>query len=329
MLSFISRQIMKKRFNTFSYAQKNLNKSQERAFKFLKANNVTPIKAKSYKEFVKESPEQKYDDVAIFNEMKERPLDFGVHYFALTSGSTGPSKKIPFNQGVGKVFKRSQFTSCALLNKKTGLNPIFTDSVVWGCPQDLEPKIHGIDCGSGSGYLGRSPSKLLQQNRFPSVETQNIINFETKVEALLRECGDRDVKAIGAIPTYFEFLMQTIFRLKNINSLVEIWPNMEVFLFSGTSITQHKDRIFEMVGKELATMGVYFCSECPIGFEAHTLDSQLPGYLLNVEDVVFGFAFDNGTIATFDELKEGDDVRILVSMPNGFQNYLQRLELVF
>ena len=321
MLSFISRQVMKKRFREFNLSQKNLMLSQEKALNFLKAHNPYEVKARNYKEFIKEAPIQNYDDITIFKKMIQNPKKYNIHYFALTSGTTGPCKKIPYNKGIGHIAKKSQTTAGAIFHNKTGINPITMKTVVWGGSQNLEPQVQGIDCGSSSGYASLITPKLLQRKRYPSVETQNITDFDLKIQKLLQECKNVDIDVVGTLPSYFEYIMQSIIKHKNIKTISEFWPNLQLFIYSGTAITQYKDRLFELIGKEIETFGLYNSTESPMGLEAHMIQEDLPGYLLNAEDVIYGFAYDDGNVATIDEVKEGDEARILVSMPNGFHNY--------
>ena len=322
MLNFLSKQVLKKRYREFSQSQQDLLWTQEKALEAFKANFPINIKAKNYREFIKNTPAQEYNDIKTIKDLINRPKDYGVHYFALTSGTTGPSKIFPYTKSVGKIMKRAQITAASLFHHKTQQNPVTMKSIILGGSCDVELPIQNIKCGTTSGYLSQFTPKILQKKRFPKTNTQNINDFEAKVEAILNECGHENINGITTLPSYFEFMMQTILKLRNVKDISEIWPQLQYFVYSGSSVMPYKERINELMGKEIDTFGIYISTESPMGVEAHMFQTGLPGYLLNAEDVIYGFAYDDGTIATIDELKEGDNVRILISMPNGLHNYI-------
>jgi hypothetical protein len=75
----------------------------------------------------------------------------------------------------------------------------------------LEEK-NGIKFGRLSGIVAHFVPKYLQKNRLPSWETNCIDDWETKVDAIVRETIQENMTVISGIPSwvqmYFEKLRQ-------------------------------------------------------------------------------------------------------------------------
>ena len=66
----------------------------------------------------------------------------------------------------------------------------------------MKKKKNGIDLGRLSGIVAHYVPKYLQKNRLPSWETNCIEDWETKVDAIVEETHQKDMRLISGIPPW-------------------------------------------------------------------------------------------------------------------------------
>lgn len=100
---------------------------------------------------------------------------------------------------------------------------------------------------SSSSYYG-DVSAVIMQNlpvwaqfiRTPSLETALMSNWEEKIEKLARETASENVTNIAGVPTWTILLIQKIVELENKKSILDVWPNLEVFFHGAVSFTPYR-----------------------------------------------------------------------------------------
>jgi hypothetical protein len=99
----------------------------------------------------------------------------------------------------------------------------------------------------GSSYYG-DVSAVIMQNlpvwaqliRTPSLETALLSNWEEKIEKLARETARENVTNIAGVPTWTILLIQKIVELEKKKSILEVWPNLQVFFHGAVSFTPYR-----------------------------------------------------------------------------------------
>lgn len=77
--------------------------------------------------------------------------------------------------------------------------------------------------------------------RTPSLEVALMDNWEEKIEKLARETARVDVTQIAGVPTWTVLLLQHIVELEKKNSILEVWPNLEVFFHGAVAFKPYKN----------------------------------------------------------------------------------------
>jgi phenylacetate-coenzyme A ligase PaaK-like adenylate-forming protein len=77
--------------------------------------------------------------------------------------------------------------------------------------------------------------------RTPSLEVALMDNWEEKIEKLARETAKVDVTQIAGVPTWTVLLLQYIVELEKKNSILEVWPNLEVFFHGAVAFKPYKN----------------------------------------------------------------------------------------
>ena len=77
--------------------------------------------------------------------------------------------------------------------------------------------------------------------RTPSLDIALMDNWEEKIEKLARETAKVDVTQIAGVPTWTVLLLQYIVELEKKNSILEVWPNLEVFFHGAVAFKPYKN----------------------------------------------------------------------------------------
>jgi GH3 auxin-responsive promoter len=76
--------------------------------------------------------------------------------------------------------------------------------------------------------------------RTPSLEVALMHNWEEKIERLARETIGVNVTHIAGVPTWTVLLLQHILAMEKKTSVLEVWPNLEVFFHGAVAFGPYK-----------------------------------------------------------------------------------------
>ena len=192
----------------------------------------------SYQEYKKHVPIHDYEDLrkyidrAVAGEKDvlwpAKPL-----YFAKTSGTTSGVKYIPISkQSMPEHIKAAKNALLCYIHE-TGKTDFLDGKLIFlqGSPE-LEKK-SGISFGRLSGIVANHVPSYLQRNRLPSYKVNCIDDWEEKIDAIVAETIDQDMRLISGIPPwcqmYFDRLISNIpvmsnFTMVNQNANVFVIP---------------------------------------------------------------------------------------------------------
>ncbi len=113
-------------------------------------------------------------------------------------------------------------------------------------------RVNEFDPTSSSHY--GDVSAVIMQNlppwaefiRTPSLEVALMDNWEDKIEKLARETAKVNVTQIAGVPTWTVLLLQYIMELEKKSSIMDVWPNLEVFFHGAVSFKPYR-KLFESI----------------------------------------------------------------------------------
>jgi len=113
-------------------------------------------------------------------------------------------------------------------------------------------RVNEFDPTSSSHY--GDVSAVIMQNlppwaeliRTPSIEIALMDNWEEKIEKLARETAKVNVTHIAGVPTWTVLLIQYITELEKKSSILEVWPNLELFFHGAVSFKPYR-KLFESI----------------------------------------------------------------------------------
>jgi hypothetical protein len=206
-------------------------------------------------------------------------------YFCKTSGTTSGTKYIPLTQA--SLPNHIGSARNALLNYigETGKSNFVDGKMIFlqGSPE-LDRLDSGIPFGRLSGIVANHVPAYLQKNRMPSYATNCIEDWETKVNRIVDETSKQDMRLISGIPSWVQMYFELLLEKTGRQTIKEIFPNFELFVFGGVNFAPYKSRFAELIGEEIPTIELYPASE---GFLAYQDSQQAEGLRLNVNSGIY------------------------------------------
>lgn len=270
--------------------------SQQRVFKDLIAQGEATVFGKdhnfniinNHQDFTVQVPVRDYEDLRPYVDRvvageadilwPAKPL-----YFAKTSGTTSGAKYIPLTKE--SMPEHIKAARNAILNYigETGKADFVDGKMIFlqGSPE-MDQK-NGIKLGRLSGIVAHYVPSYLQRNRMPSWETNCIADWETKVDAIVAETQDADMRVISGIPSWVQMYFE---RLQAVSGkpVGALFPNFSLFIYGGVNYAPYKARFKQLIGREVPSIELYPASE---GFFAFQDSQTEPGMLLLLDAGIF------------------------------------------
>lgn len=206
-------------------------------------------------------------------------------YFCKTSGTTSGTKFIPLTQA--SLPNHIGSARNALLNYigETGKSNFVDGKMIFlqGSPE-LDRLDSGIPYGRLSGIVANHVPAYLQKNRMPSYATNCIEDWEAKINRIVEETSKQDMRLISGIPSWVQMYFELLVEKTGKQTIKEIFPNFELFVFGGVNFAPYKSRFAELIGEEIPTIELYPASE---GFLAYQDSQTEEGLRLNVNSGIY------------------------------------------
>ena len=245
-------------------------------------------KIKDYKDFQASVPIRDYEGHRVYvDKMLEgatsvlwpgKPL-----YYAKTSGTTSGVKYIPLT----KDSMPTHITAArdALLNYiyETGKTNFVNGKQIFlqGSPT-LKSKNRNV-IGRLSGIVAHYVPKYLQKNRMPSWETNCIEDWETKVDAIVRETLTENMSLIAGIPSWVQMYFEKLIE-KTGKPVGNTFPDFSLFVYGGVNYEPYRPLFEKLVGRKLDSIELFPASE---GFFAYQDQQNDKGLLLLLNNQIF------------------------------------------
>ncbi len=243
----------------------------------------------SYEDFKKNVPVRDYEGLKPYIEriVKGEPNVLWPgkpKYLAKTSGTTSGTKYIPISNASMPEHVRGAQNAMFCYIHETGKADFLDGRIIFlqGSPV-LEHK-NGIAFGRLSGIVANHVPAYLQTNRLPSFKTNSIEDWEEKVEAIVEETINEDMRLISGIPPWVQMYFDRLTAHSDGKKIKDIFKNFSLFVYGGVNFEPYRARLEESIGKSIDSIETYPASEGFIAFQ----DSQIErGLLLVVNSGIF------------------------------------------
>src|ERR1700744_3634999 len=244
---------------------------------------------KTYEDFKKQVPIRDYEDLRPYIDRithgEENVLWPGKPaYLSKTSGTTSGVKYIPISkESMPEHIKAARNALLSYIHE-TGKADFVDGKLIFLQGSPVLSVKAGIQTGRLSGIVAHHVPGYLQKNRMPSYDINCIEDWEEKVDAIVNETRNEDMRLISGIPPWCQMYFDRLTALTNGKKIKEIFPNFKLFVYGGVNYEPYRARMEESIGFAIDTIETYPASEGFIAFQ----DSQKEkGLLLMVDSGMF------------------------------------------
>lgn len=204
-------------------------------------------------------------------------------YFAKTSGTTSGAKYIPLTKDSMPFHIQAARNAILCYIHETGNTKVVDGKMIFLQGSPLLSEKNGVKLGRLSGIVAHYVPKYLQKNRLPSLETNCIDDWETKVEAIVTETQDQDMSIISGIPSWVQMYFE---RLQNRTGkkIGELFKNFDLFIYGGVNYEPYRSKFENLIGRKVDSIELYPASE---GFFAFQDKQKDKGLLLQLNSGIF------------------------------------------
>ncbi len=184
---------------------------------------------------------------------------------------------------------------------------------------------NGLNIGRLSGIVNHQVPNWLKKGQLPSWETNCIEDWETKLDAIVEETYQKDLRLIGGIPPWVQMYFERLIAKTGKKTIKEIFPNFSVFVFGGVNYEPYRTSMEKLIGGSVDSIETYPASE---GFIAFQDQSPSEGLLLNANSGIF-FEFipldevfnEKPTRLTIENIELNKDYAVIINSNAGLWGY--------
>jgi len=284
---------------------------------------------KTTEDFVKSVPIREYEDLKPYIERAvageenvlwpEKPL-----YFAKTSGTTSGVKYIPLTKASIPFHIKSARNAILCYINETRNTDFVNGKMIFlqGSPELKEN--NGIKIGRLSGIVAHYVPKYLQKNRLPSMKTNCIQDWETKVDAIVEETLHENMTVISGIPSWVQMYFEKL-QLASNKNIGDLFKNFNLFIYGGVNYEPYRAKFESLIGRKVDSIELFPASE---GFFAFQDSQKEKGMLLQLDSGIFyefveaaSFFDKNPARLTIGEVKVGINYVMIISTNAGLWGY--------
>ncbi len=290
---------------------------------------------RSVTDFKNNVPLQHYEDIKPYvDRLREGEKNLlwpgEIKWFAKSSGTTGnKSKFIPvskealelchFQGGKDVMYFYHHNSPETKLLKGKGL-------IIGGS--------HQINNFSNESYFGDLSAILIENMPFyasilrtPKASIALLDNWEEKLEKMANATIKDNVTSISGVPSWTMVLLNKILDITGKTNIMDVWPNLELFIHGGVSFTPYRNQFKRMIDNaNMQYMETYNASEGFFGVQDNPNDNSMM-FLLDLgifyEFIPAAEVFNNKpTVLSIDEVETNKNYAVVISTNSGLWRYI-------
>lgn len=193
--------------------------------------------------FKKNTPLQTYEDIKPFvNRLKEGEQNLlwptPINWFAKSSGTTNDkSKFIPVSrEALEDCHYKAGKDLLAVYNHNHPNNKIYSGkSLVLGGSSQINEFRKDSYSGDLSAIIINNLPFWVEFKRVPDRSIALMDEWESKIERMAQSVKDENVTNIAGVPSWTLVLMKRILEITGKTNILEVWPNLELYMHGGVS----------------------------------------------------------------------------------------------
>lgn len=257
-----------------------------------------------------------------------------IKYFALSSGTSGaPSKYIPITRDMVKSIRKTSMRQILTMSKYDLPASLFSKGILMlGGSTDLKRSGHYFE-GDLSGITAAQIPFWFQHFYKPGKKIAKTKDWNEKLDEIVKNAPNWDIGIIVGVPAWLQILMERIVETYQVDTIHDIWPNLQIFVHGGVSFEPYKRGFEKLLARPLYYMETYLASEGFMAFQAYPNRKSMRLVLNNgifYEFIPFNEENfdDDGKLnkdcqtLKIDEIEEDRDYALLISTNAGAWRYL-------
>ncbi len=253
-----------------------------------------------------------------------------VKWFAKSSGTTNDkSKYIPItSESLEFCHYRSGKDFIALYSQIYPDNKLLLGkTLAIGGSQQINTFNNQIFYGDLSAVLMTNLPFWVNIVRTPNKSIALHPEWEEKIEMIARKTLKQNVTSMAGVPSWTLVLLKRILEISGKSDIIDLWPNLEVFLHGGVSFKPYVEQYKKIINSDkMRYFETYNASE---GFFALQDKPGADDMLLMLDYGIFyefinmnDFDNPNRKAISIDEVKKGENYAMLISSNSGLWRYL-------
>ena len=250
-----------------------------------------------------------------------------ITWFAQSSGTTSDkSKYIPVSY---EALEECQFRGSR-------------DVLAWYYYHNADAKIfqgkglivggsHQVNELAENSYYGDLSAVMMNNMPFianflatPSMDIALMPDWEKKMQKMIESTHAENVTNISGVPSWTMLLLRGILEKTKASSILEVWPNLELYVHGGVNFSPYKDQFESLVGGNIAYRETYNASEGFFGVQDNTNQDMalMLDYGIFYEFVPMElFGTDNPKTLWLDEVEIGKKYAVVLNTNAGLWRY--------
>ena len=288
---------------------------------------------KSYTNFASRVPITTYEENQEYIERSRRGENnilwpTPIKWFAQSSGTTNArSKYIPVSPESLEDchYAASKDLLCMYLNNNEGSQLFSGKGLRLGGSKELY-KSNGTVYGDLSAILIDNMPFWAEFSSTPSSEVSLLSDWEVKMQAIVDETIQENVTSLAGVPSWMLVLLNNVLETTGKNSILEVWPNLEVYFHGGVSFDPYVDQYQKILSSnKVSYYEIYNASE---GFFAIQDQNESNDLLLMLDYGIFyefipmdtyGTPFE--TIIPLTDVEAGKNYAVVITTNAGLWRY--------
>ncbi len=290
---------------------------------------------KDIKTFQERLPVQDYEEVKPYIERLRKgehnllwPTE--IKWFAKSSGTTSDkSKFIPVSP--------EALEDCHMKGGKDMLSIYCNnrpDTEVFSGKGLVMGGSHNVSEFSSNSYFG-DISAILVQNfpfwaelmRTPDISIALMDDWEKKLDKIANATITENVTNLSGVPSWNLMLLKKIIEITGRKNVLEIWPNLELFIHGGVSFAPYREQFKKLIpSDQMWYMETYNASEGFFGIQDQPHSDEMLlmlDYGIYYEFIPSGeLESDNPRVLTLDQVETDTNYALLITTNAGLWRYM-------
>ena len=247
-------------------------------------------------------------------------------FFAQTSGTTGTPKLIPITNNTITNYNLGVLrTACYYISENLRVHSkIVSGKWLYLPAPPILRYISGIPVGYITGLLMLPYSiqfwrYLLNYKCYAPLHLMHLKDVETKFRLIAQEVASKNITMLVGVTPVIINLLEYILKYSNASTIHELFPNLQLAIFSGVPPKYYKSRLTKIIGSELDYREMYAASEGMLAVQT----SELPQLTFLYDSMFFEFIPINNSSERLiiNQLQKGEEYRLIITTHNGLYAY--------